>query len=311
MLTLLHRSFITQSYLGWRWTAWITLIGAAFFGVLGVLFVPETSHSYLLQLRAEKLRHETKNWALHAKADEQPLNYRTVVTVYLARPFQMILSEPILLLITIYVSYIYGILYLFFEAYPISFQEDRGWSAGLASLPFLGLMIGVLIGSGFFFYNTRTRFVRKCKEAGRLIPEERLIPMMVGSIVLPAGLFWFAWTSNPHINPAAQIIAGIPIGCGLFLIFMPGTVYLVDVYLMFAASALSANTFLRSMTGGAFPLFATAMYHNLGVNVSMHFYIPTLATSADNLTYIVGDLPSRFPFPGHDASPIPVLLLRP
>lgn len=223
----------------------------------------------------------------------------------------MILSEPILLLITVYVSFVYGILYLFFESYPISFQEERGWSAGLASLPFLGLMIGVLIGSSFFFYNTRTRFIRKCKEAGRLIPEERLVPMMFGSVILPAGLFWFAWTSSPHINPAAQIIAGIPIGCGLFLIFMPGTVYLVDVYLMYAASALSANTFLRSMTGGAFPLFATAMYHNLGVNVSIEMYPPTLAASADHITHIVGDLPPRFPFPGHDAGPIPVFLLRP
>jgi MFS transporter, DHA1 family, multidrug resistance protein len=267
----LHRGFVTQSHLGWRWTAWITLIGAAFFGILGLFFVPETSHGRLLQLRAEKLRHETKNWAFHAKADEQPLNGRTVVTVYLSRPFTMIISEPILLLITIYVSYIYGILYLFFEAYPVSFQEDRGWSQGLASLPFLGLLIGVLLGAFGFAYNTRTRFVRKCKEAGRLIPEERLVPMMVGAVLLPAGLFWFGWTSNPHINWAPQAIAGIPIGCGLFLIFMPGLAYLVDVYLMFANSALSANTFLRSITGGCFPLFATAMYHKLGVNVRMHF----------------------------------------
>lgn len=33
--------------------------------------------------------------------------------------------------------------------------------------------------------------------------------------------------------------------------------YLVDAYLMFAASAIAANTFLRSLAGAGFPLFAT------------------------------------------------------
>jgi DHA1 family multidrug resistance protein-like MFS transporter len=267
----LYRSFITQSHLGWRWTAWITLIGSAFFGVLGLFFVPETSHDRLLQLRAQKLRYETKNWALHSKADEQPLNPRTMMTVYLIRPFMMILTEPILVLITIYTSYIYGILYLFFVAYPVSFQEERHWNEGVGSLPLLGLLIGVLIGTAGFTYNTRTRFARKWKEHGRVIPEERLVPMMFGAVLLPVGLFWFGWTSNPHITWVPQAISGICIGCGLFLIFIPGLAYQVDVYLWFANSALSANTFVRSMVGGAFPLFATAMYHKLGVNVSMHF----------------------------------------
>ncbi|KAH8817258.1 major facilitator superfamily domain-containing protein [Xylogone sp. PMI_703] len=259
-------SFITQSHLGWRWTAWITLIGGAFFGVLGLFFVPESSHARLLQIRAKKLRHETKNWALHSKADEQPLNYNTVMTVYLTRPFKMLFSEPILLLITIYTSYIYGILYLFFEAYPVSFQEERHWSGGVSSLPLLSLLIGVLIATFSFNYHGRTRYARLLKEQGRVAPEERLVPMMFGSVLLPIGLFWFGWTSSAHISWVPQVLSGIFIGCGLFLIFIPGLSYQVDVYLWFANSALSANTFVRSMLGGAFPLFATAMYHQLGVD---------------------------------------------
>lgn len=35
---------------------------------------------------------------------------------------------------------------------------------------------------------------------------------------------------------------------------------------MYANSAIAANTFLRSGFGAGFPLFATAMYHTLGVN---------------------------------------------
>lgn len=101
--------FITQSYLGWRWTAWITLIMAALFGIIGLFLVPETSAPKILQSRAKDLRYKTKNWALHSKADETRLDFRSILTVYLLRPFVMFVQEPILLLITLYMSFIYGV----------------------------------------------------------------------------------------------------------------------------------------------------------------------------------------------------------
>jgi hypothetical protein len=42
--------------------------------------------------------------------------------------------------------------------------------------------------------------------------------------------------------------------------------YLIDTFQMYAASAVAANTFLRSAFAGAFPLFASPMFHNLGIN---------------------------------------------
>lgn len=100
--------FITQSYLGWRWTAWITLIMATTFGSIGLFLIPETSAARILQLKAKRLRYETKNWALHAKADESRVTANTIITVYLVRPFVMIMQEPILALMTAYMSFIYG-----------------------------------------------------------------------------------------------------------------------------------------------------------------------------------------------------------
>lgn len=100
--------FITQSYLGWRWTAWITLIMSTLFGCIGFLAIPETSAARVLQIKAKNLRNETGNWALHAKADENRVDFKTIVTVYLVRPFVMLYQEPILALITLYMSFIYG-----------------------------------------------------------------------------------------------------------------------------------------------------------------------------------------------------------
>lgn len=84
---------------------------------------------------------------------------------------------------------------------------------GVGALPFVAVMIGVLMG-GFVIYKTNGRYVRIMKEKGRPIPEERLIPMMIGATALPAGLFMWAWTSSPNINPWPQIIAGAPVGMG-------------------------------------------------------------------------------------------------
>lgn len=257
--------FITQSSLGWRWTAWITLIMAAFFGTIGLIVVPESSHNKILQNRAKRLRYETQNWAIHAKADESRVDLHAIIHTYLFKPFKMLIQEPILLLITLYMALVYGILYLFFEAYPISFQEERGWNQGVGALPFLGILIGVLLGAGTITILTKTRFARKLKKHGKVIPEERLPPMILGAFLLPAGLFWFAWTSSPHITWVPQVISGVFIGWGIIMIFLQGLNYIIDVYMWHANSGIAANTMLRSLAGGGFPLFATAMFHTLGV----------------------------------------------
>jgi len=257
--------FITQSYLGWRWTAWITMIMVVLFGTLGLVFVPETYAPVLLQRRAKRLRYETKHWALHARADEARVDMHEIVVKYLFRPFTMLVLEPILVLITIYLALIYGITYLLFEAFPISFQEQRGWNNGVGALPFIGITIGVVIGVAIIAWVSKTRFARKLQEHGHVVPEERLPNMIIGGALLPAGLFWFAWTSSPSITWVPQVLAGIPIGCGILLIFIEGLNYIIDVYLMYANSALAANTLLRCAAGAGFPMFATAMYVNLGV----------------------------------------------
>lgn len=49
------------------------------------------------------------------------INALVIAQEYLFRPFTMIWREPVLVLVTLYMGLVYGILYLFFEAFPISF----------------------------------------------------------------------------------------------------------------------------------------------------------------------------------------------
>ena len=67
----------------------------------------------------------------------------------------MLAQEPILLLITLYMSFIYGVVYLFFEAYPIAFQEQRHWNLGVGALPFLGITVGVMTGVAIVVYTSQ------------------------------------------------------------------------------------------------------------------------------------------------------------
>ncbi|KAI9675315.1 MAG: hypothetical protein M1817_001218 [Caeruleum heppii] len=257
--------FITPSYLGWRWTAYITAIMGLVFMSVAVLLAPESYAPVILQRKAKRIRYATKNWAVRARADEDLIDARAIITRYLFRPFHMLVLEPILILLTLYMSLVYGILYLFFVAYPLSYQAERHWSQGVGALPFLSISVGILLGLVVIVIVAKTRFARKMAEHGRIVPEERLTPMMLGAFCLPIGLFWFAWTSDPRITWVPQVLSGIPFGAGVQLIFLPSINYLIDVYTVHANSALAANTFVRSIFGAVFPLFATAMYKRLGV----------------------------------------------
>ncbi|KAK5708590.1 hypothetical protein LTR17_020528 [Elasticomyces elasticus] len=276
--------------LGWRWTAWFTLIMGAFFFIIGLIIVPETLASVLLQRKAARLRQETKNWALHSKLDEEPVKFGLLMRKYGLRPIQMITHEPILIVMTIYISLVYGILYLIFFAFPISYEYDRHWDFGISSLPFIGIFLGCIIACCIMSWETLHVFMPKMNKAKTVIPEERLPPMMAGSVILVIGLFWFAWTSFPSINPWPQIISGVFIGCGIIMVFMPAVIYLVDVYLYEANSALAANAFVRSIVAAAFPLFSTYMYESLGVQwaTSLLGFVCLALVPAPILFYIYG-----------------------
>lgn len=163
---------------------------ASLFATIGFFIIPETYSPVLLQRRAKRLRYGTKNWALHAKADESPVDLKVIAEKYLERPFKMIIMEPILILVTLYMSVIYGIIYLFFSSFPIAFQEVRGWSPGVGALPFAALIVGVICGAGLVAYTSKTKFKRALEEHGFVVPEARLPPMMVGAFVFPAGMFF-------------------------------------------------------------------------------------------------------------------------
>ncbi|TVY32900.1 putative transporter [Lachnellula occidentalis] len=260
-------AFITESYLGWRWTEYITGIMGALAFVLDLFLLEETYEKTLLQRRAGFYRKETQNFAIHHISEEEIVDVKDMFNKHLSLPLKLLFGEPIVFLITIYTAFIYGILYLFLEAYPIVFAEYRGINEAVSTLPYIGLILGVILGSGIVIA-FEPRYNRKLKANNNIpVPEQRLLPMMVGAVMFPIGLFWFAWSGNyPSVHWIVPTLSGIITGAGILTIFLQALNYIIDAYLVVAASAIAANTFLRSFFGAGFPLFATQMFHKLGVD---------------------------------------------
>ncbi|PKY01063.1 MFS general substrate transporter [Aspergillus campestris IBT 28561] len=258
--------FIVMSYLGWRWTMYISAIMGFLGTVLLLVFFRETYAPLVLVEKAQKLRRQTRNWGIHARQDEVELDFDELITVNFSRPFRMLFTEPIVFLVTVYMSFIYGLMYALLAAYPVVFQGIHGMNLGVGSLPFIGLIVGEFLG-GIYTLLGQKSYTRKLLNNNNVpVPEWRLPSAIVGGIAFTLGLFWFGWTGwTNDIHWMAPTASGVLVGFGIFCIFLQCFNYLIDSYLQFAASVFAANTILRSAVGACFPLFSKQMFVNLGV----------------------------------------------
>jgi len=98
--------FIVESSLGWRWTEYISsFMGFIAFGLL-FFFMEETYPPVVLINKAAELRRRTKNWGIHAKQEEIEVDFKELIVRNISRPMRILFTEPIVLLITIYMSFI-------------------------------------------------------------------------------------------------------------------------------------------------------------------------------------------------------------
>jgi MFS transporter, DHA1 family, multidrug resistance protein len=90
-------------------------------------------------------------------------------------------------------SFIYGLLYLFFTAYPLVFQRVHGMNPGVGGLQFFGIGLGMIIAGSMIILTTPS-YVKKLKANGGIpVAEWRLPQVIVGGVVFAAGLFWFGY----------------------------------------------------------------------------------------------------------------------
>ena len=115
----------------------------AFAGIIIIIvgLIPETYSPVILKRRAAKLRSESGNINIITEQEKVKLIFRDIVQTSLLRPIIMILIEPVLDLMCMYIVLIYSILYAFFFAYPVIFGELYDYNDGLIGLMFIPILI--------------------------------------------------------------------------------------------------------------------------------------------------------------------------
>ena len=172
----------------------------------------------------------------------------------LYRPFLLTFSEPIIILIALYLSVIYIILFTFLNGYTFIFTETYGLSQGLTGLAFIGIGIGLCVATMLVpvIYVWAKRDLAKIQERGgtRLPPEFRLWFSMLGAPAVPISMFWMGWTAYPSISVWSPLAASVLFGYGILCVFISSYQYIIDSYEVYAASALASVTLIRYVAAG-------------------------------------------------------------
>ncbi|KAL2062639.1 hypothetical protein VTL71DRAFT_5711 [Oculimacula yallundae] len=254
---------ITRFFTGFFGAAPVTEV---YLVIHGILFIDETYAPVLLVNKARRLRHETGNWALHARHEEWDVRSREMDNKFLKTPFRL-LATPIFFLMALYASFVFGIFYLCLGAIPIQFADERGWGPVASQLPFLALLFGTILGG--FANILNNKFYIRSFEANnnKPVPEARLPPMMLGSILFPLSLTLSGLFSTHTTSPVPSLLALILLGTGFFTIFQSALNYLIDrfTFTSHSASAVASTTFLRSIFAATFLLFVAPMFHEMGI----------------------------------------------
>ncbi|KAK8193251.1 putative caffeine resistance protein 5 [Phyllosticta capitalensis] len=251
---------------GWTWTIWELMWLSGFCLVFIFFLLPETSSANILYRRTRRLRKLTGNDKLKCEPElaSEHMKPSDIVMMVLVRPITLNFTEPMVFLLNLYIALIYGLLYIWFESFPIVFVEMHGFNLGQLGLAFLGIFIGVLLVVPPFFYYLYTVQEKHFNENGEIQPEKRLPAACVGAFFIPVCLFWFGWSARPDIHWIMPIIGSSFFSMGAMLLFNSVLNYLSDAYPDYVASVLAGNDIMRSSFGAGFPLFARAMYINLG-----------------------------------------------
>lgn len=175
------------------------------------------------------------------------------------------ITRPIVQITDINLQFVYGCIYLLFEAFPIVFTEGHHFNLGISGLMFLPIFTGGCLGVVGYLLWWNPKYERLAKEYAPAMvpPEARLEQCLYAAPLFAVSFFWFGWTSFPSINYWAPLMSGLPLGFAVVWIFLALFNYIIDAYLFVAASALAANTVIRSLFGASFPLFATQMFVKL------------------------------------------------
>jgi MFS family permease len=295
------------THLGWRWVYWILTIicfinTTAGYFVLRETYAPVLLHKRKLQLLSQddydpsSTRGKLKYY--FNGEDDRPLSIK--VANSLKRPY-VIFVQPIVLIMSLYQAIIFGTTYsIYTNMQDIYSKLPYGFNSEQIGLLYLGPGLGFLTAVLFLVPRIDTIYNKlTASNNGKALPEYRLPLANVGSVLIPLSLFAFAWLveARDRVHWFATIVPTFFYGVGQVTVFNTVQNYYIDSFSKYAASAIAAGSFFRSLLGGVVPLFAPQLFEGLGYGWGISiFAFASLAIAPSPLLfyYFGGKLRERF-----------------
>ena len=160
-------SFINQ-FTDWRWSFYVLIIWAAVMLALVGSFVPETFPSVLLRRKAIRLRRETGDERWHAPIEKMDKSLLQTIIRSCYRPFMLLTLEPMCLNLCIFSAILLGVLYLWFGAFNLVFENNHDFEQWQVGLAYMGIFVGILIAiaSGSLWHQNYIRLVANREKEG-------------------------------------------------------------------------------------------------------------------------------------------------
>ncbi|KAJ8130782.1 hypothetical protein O1611_g2847 [Lasiodiplodia mahajangana] len=258
--------FLTK-FPGWRYNFWIVLAASSLVTILIQVLTKETNFKSIIQNKTILLREELGQIGLKSCYDDSNGQSTTrILLTGLIRPLKMLILSPIVFLLSLYIAFVFGVVYLLYTTIPGVFEETYGFNVDLTGLVYLPLGLGNILGwLVCTFFSDRTIIRLSEANDGHFEPEMRLTISIYFGIFLPVTLFWYGWSASTKKHWASTLFSLVPYGFGIMGLFLPITTYLVDSYPMYSASAIAANIILRSIVGALLPLAGPPLYESLGL----------------------------------------------
>ncbi|KAJ9607440.1 hypothetical protein H2200_008513 [Cladophialophora chaetospira] len=281
--------------LGWRWIYWFLTIVCAINTAIGYFLLRESYAPVLLARQKADLVQQDDSGSKKIKyhfdgEDGRPLSKKLLTSM--KRPF-VIFIQPIVLTMSLYQALIFGTTYsIYTNMQNIYAEEPYNFSSEKIGLLYLGPGLGFLTCVRFIVPRIDTVFNKLTeKNGGKSQPEYRLPLANIGSVLIPASLFWFAWTVEYRTHWFASIAATYFYGIGQVVVINAVQNYYIDSFSKYAASAIAGGSVFRSLVGGVMPLFAPALFEKLGYGwgISVFGFVAVLIAPSPLLFYYFGE----------------------
>ncbi|CAB4415028.1 unnamed protein product [Rhizophagus irregularis] len=242
--------YITD-YLGWRWILWILAVIEGLILILIFFALPET---FAPPTNLPNPNNTTSN-SRHRKRFDPTSPLR-------------LLKYPNMLLVIVYISITYAIVYIQNTLAELSFTDIYHVSASTVGLIFLsqgtGYMIGSVIGGKWSDY---VLMEAKKRNNGVGYPEMRLHSVWIGCFFISVSYVCYGWFLEARLHIALPIIAMFTGAFSFVAVLNSVSTYLVDAFPGRSASAVAINNLTRSSAAALFTFISVPFEEAVGIGL--------------------------------------------